>query len=41
MLLFLEGGFITYPYAVPITGLCLGRLHYFSRIHFKKKSHLI
>lgn len=41
MLLFLEGGFISYPYAVPITGLCLGRLHYFSRIHFKKKSHLI
>lgn len=35
MLLFLEGGFISYPYATPITGLCLGKLKYYSRIHLR------
>lgn len=31
MLLFLEGTFITYPYATPITGLCLGKITMISK----------
>ena len=30
-LLFLEGSFLTHPYATPITGYCLGRLYYYSK----------
>lgn len=31
LLLFLEGTFITYPYATPITGLCLGKITMLSK----------
>lgn len=31
VLLFLEGTFINFPYAVPFTGLCLGRITYYSK----------
>lgn len=36
-LLFLEGSFLTFPYAVTFTGYCLGSLHRYSGIRFVTK----
>lgn len=36
VLLFLEGSFLTFPYAVPFTGYCLGNLQKYSRISVLK-----
>lgn len=39
ILLFLEGSFLTFPYAVPFTGYCLGNLHRYACVHFKIKQY--
>ena len=36
ILMFLEGSFITFPYAVPYTGYCLGNLHRYAGICIRK-----
>lgn len=33
MMLFLDGSFLSYSYCAPITGLCLGRLEYYSKYY--------
>ena len=37
VLLFIEGSFLTFPYAVPYTGYCLGQLQYYAYNGNKKK----
>lgn len=39
-LLFLEGSFLTFPYAVAFTGYCLGSLHRYSGIRFVTKKNI-